>query len=51
MENKYILSPNGELYHWGIKGKNHGNIEMWFGIQSSLKLKLLKPKSLIGKGI
>lgn len=24
MENKYILSPGGELYHWGIKGMKWG---------------------------
>ena len=24
MENKYILGPGGELYHWGIKGMKWG---------------------------
>ncbi len=24
MENKYILSSNGELYHWGVKGQKWG---------------------------
>lgn len=24
MENKYILTSNGELYHWGVKGQKWG---------------------------